>query len=162
MALEALADLAGAARQRECCGGLAAQADGLLLFRPLRYVNRSGPAIGELLNRTETPRSGLLVLVDDMALPLGSLRLRPSGSSGGHRGLESVIAALGSQQFPRLRMGIGAPPPGVAARSYVLSAFGPEERDAVEQMIDAAARAALCWAEQGLEAAMNRYNRIEQ
>ena len=101
----------------------------------------------------------VLVLTDDLNIPLGTVRIRRGGSSGGHKGLDSLIQAFGTPEFPRLRMGIGPQPPAVGARDFVLSEFDPLEWPVAEAMTDAAADAALCWAHEGLEAAMNRFNR---
>lgn len=161
MALDELAASLGVRREGERCGALTACANGLLLAKPLGYMNRSGPPIERLLRREGVAVEDLLVLVDDMDLPLGRTRLRPGGSSGGHKGLASVARALGREDFPRLRMGVGPRPAGVEGRQFVLSPFGDDEWERAEQMAQRAARAALCWAREGIEAAMSRYNRAE-
>jgi PTH1 family peptidyl-tRNA hydrolase len=158
MALDRLAEQLGVSRERERCGALVGRADGLLLAKPLGYMNRSGPAIERLRRQEALGVEDLLVLVDDLNLPLGRTRLRAGGSSGGHKGLESVAEALGTQRYPRLRMGIGPCPPGVEGRRFVLSPFHPDERDAVDGMTERAARAAMCWAREGVQAAMGRCN----
>lgn len=103
----------------------------------------------------------LLVVYDDVALPLGTLRLRPDGSPGGHRGMESVIEGLRGEDVPRLRLGIAPPepPPGDLA-DFVLGAFEPGEQATVEKLIDRAAEAALSWVEEGAERAMAKFNRV--
>ena len=104
----------------------------------------------------------VLVICDDFALPLGGLRTRRQGSSGGHKGLRSVADALGTEEFSRLRLGIRSSAPGVAYdRDYVLARFMPEELPEVEKMIAAAADAAVVWVEKGLEACMAKTNRRE-
>jgi PTH1 family peptidyl-tRNA hydrolase len=130
----------------------------VVVARPRTYMNVSGEAVLELARRFPLAPSDLLVAVDDMALPLGKLRLRPGGSSGGHRGLESVAAALGTEVFPRLRIGIGAPPPGVDPVTYVTGAFTPQEEDALKETWDKAAEAIVCFLEKGIHEAMNRFN----
>ena len=147
------------ATPRRCPHGALAEADDLVVFKPLAYMNRTGPPLARLLDRRQAGPEDLLVLVDDVNLSLGSLRLREGGSSGGHNGLESVIGALGTEQFHRLRMGIGPAPGGEALREFVLSPFAPEEREAAEQMAARAAQAAFCWAREGIQTAMNRFNR---
>ena len=97
-------------------------------------------------------------MVDDFNLELGHLRLRRQGSSGGHRGLESVAKWLGTEAFPRLRVGVGPCLPEVAPRVYVLEAFAPEESPLATSAINQAAQAVLCWQGEGIEKAMNRYN----
>lgn len=164
LAADRLAGRCGAGRQQYAAGGMSLPCeDGggrrFLLFKPLRYMNRSGEPVSRLLGRREADAGDLLVLVDDVNLPLGSLRLRTGGSSGGHRGLESIGAALGTSEFARLRMGVGPCPEGVDLRRFVLSPFAPGEREAVDRMVESAADAALCWLRQGAETAMDRYNR---
>ncbi len=159
MAVDRLAARCGAHGEVFRADRVEARCGDLLLVKPLLYMNRSGPPVANVLRRTGLPIEHLLVLVDDANLTLGAIRLRRGGSSGGHNGLQSVADALGSEQFARLRMGVGRRPRGLALREYVLGDFGPEEWDAVEPMLDAAAEAALCWASEGAEAAMNRYNR---
>ncbi|MGB9791469.1 MAG: aminoacyl-tRNA hydrolase [Thermacetogeniaceae bacterium] len=131
----------------------------VLLVQPLTYINSSGRAVQPLVRRWGVSPGSLLVVSDDLDLPFGAIRLRPAGSSGGHRGIQSVIDCLGTQEFPRLRIGIGRPPEGVDAAEYVLSPFSPEERGRLEEILELAAEAAACWAVEGVEAAMSRYNR---
>ena len=121
-------------------------------------MNRSGAAVVELLSRFEAPPEGALVVCDDVNLPLGELRLRPRGSSGGHKGLQSIIEQLGSEQFPRLRLGVGGAPEGVPLEDYVLDGFLPEEEKDVEDLIIRARDAVLCLLEETIEVAMRRYN----
>lgn len=129
----------------------------VLLAQPMTYMNRSGEAARALLQRYSLSPSRLLVIVDDVALPLGKLRLRPSGSDGGHNGLASIIGCVGTQAFPRVRVGIGAPPPGQMVE-YVLSPFSPQERPLIEQAIQRAADAVEAVLMEGLSPAMNRFN----
>jgi len=136
------------------------------LARPRLFMNESGRAVALLLQYLGLDPSRLLVVCDDLDLPLGCLRLRPAGGHGGHNGLRSVIAALGTEAFPRLRIGIGRPardgqpvtdPEVVAA--YVLSVPPPQEKAVLEEAIDRACQAIEAVLAQGLEAAMNVYNR---
>ncbi len=129
------------------------------LVRPRRYMNRSGSSVREAMDFWKLEPEGLLVVVDDMDLDLGRLRLRPGGSDGGHNGLASVIAHLGHERFARLRVGIGPAPAQDEHVDFVLSPFAAAERPAVERAIESAADAAECWVQRGLEEAMNRYNR---
>src|SRR5439155_6524286 len=101
----------------------------------------------------------LLVVTDDVYLAVGSLRLRTSGSSGGHRGLESLEAALGRRDFARLRVGVGAAESGARMKEHVLEAFGSDEEPIVHGVVQQAADAVECWALEGIERAMNRFNR---
>ncbi|WP_420456736.1 aminoacyl-tRNA hydrolase [Rubrivirga sp.] len=129
------------------------------LARPLTFMNRSGRAVAALLDRYGLGPADLLVVYDDLALPIGGLRLRGEGSSGGHNGVQSVIEALGSTEFPRLRVGVGNSFPPGGQVDFVLSPFDDDEIGAAEAAFDDAAQAALTVAREGLTAAMNRHNR---
>lgn len=130
----------------------------VVLAKPLTYMNLSGRAVAPLLQHFGLGPEDLLVIYDDIALPLGRLRLRPRGSAGGHRGMQHVITSLGTDQFPRLRIGIGSPPPGMVMADYVLSEFTPAEEEKVTTAIALAARAVELYLAEGLVAAMNRVN----
>lgn len=136
---------------------------GVLLAQPQTYMNRSGYAARCLVERHGFAPSGLLVVFDDVHLPLGRLRLRRSGSPGGHRGMESVVESLQSDEMPRLRLGVaaeaGAPAGGDELVDFVLAPFAGEERAAVDAMIRRAADACETWLAAGIEAAMNAFNR---
>jgi len=131
----------------------------VMLVRPLTFMNNSGEAVEALLSHWDLGPEDLLVIYDDMDLPLGSIRLRPGGSSGGHKGVQSIIDSLQCQSFARLRIGIGHPPTGEDVVDYVLEPFSPEERLVLEDVWELAADAARCWVKMGIETAMNRYNR---
>ena len=130
----------------------------VLLVEPLTYMNLSGDALAAILAEENLPPGRLLVVCDDIALPRGQLRLRKSGSDGGHNGLKSVIERLGTTGFPRLRMGVGPVPPRVDAAEFVLAEFLPEEEADVSAMIDGAAACAESWVREGIDRAMNRFN----
>lgn len=128
----------------------------VLLVKPMRYMNRSGAPLRAALRQTDVDvESDLLVVSDDIDLPLGRLRLRRSGSAGGHNGLRDVITALGTDGFDRLRIGVGRA--GTAA-SHVLATFRPDERDRATEMVAVGADAAELWLREGIEAAMNAFN----
>ncbi len=133
---------------------------GVVLLQPQTYMNNSGEAIGPTLERYGITPERLLVVVDDVALPLGALRMRPGGSDGGHNGLASVIGLLGTTDIPRLRLGIAGsvPPAGEDMAPFVLSPFAEEEREQVRAMVARAADACLAFAAAGISAAMNRFN----
>ena len=133
----------------------------LVLLKPQTYMNRSGDAVTQLLaSSAMDPTHDLLVLVDDLALPLGTLRLRAKGSSGGHNGLESVEAALGSQEYARLRIGVGPPPEDIDDQAeFVLASFEPEELRTLADLLPDMVDAVECWIADGIEVAMNRFNR---
>ncbi len=138
----------------------------VILAKPRTFVNLSGRAVAHLLRRHRLSPQQLLVVYDDLDLPMGRVRLRPSGTHGGHRGMRSIVEAVGSQDFPRIRIGIGRPkvageptwePDAVAA--YVLAPMTAEERRILDDAAATAADAILCLLEEGVEAAMNRFNR---
>lgn len=130
----------------------------VVLAQPLTFMNNSGAAARRLVRRYALTPQDLLVIYDDLDLDRGRLRLRGQGSAGTHKGMRSVVAALGTEQFPRLRLGIGPLPPGTDAVSFVLSRFRPHERQSVQIMMAQVAEAVECLLSEGLEAAMNRYN----
>lgn len=130
------------------------------LVKPLTYMNNSGEAVADVLERLETAQASLLVVLDDFALPLGALRLRPRGSDGGHNGLYSVIVSLGTEEIPRLRCGIGRSDQasGRDMADFVLSPFEKNERETADEMILRAADAVTECVIGGLASAMNRFN----
>ena len=128
------------------------------LLVPLTYMNASGGALEAWGQQHAFDLAGLLVVVDDVYLPVGSLRMRVAGSSGGHRGLESIEAVVG-REFARLRIGVGAAEEAAELREHVLDEFDEEERAVVDEAIERAADAVECWLGEGALAAMNRFNR---
>ena len=133
-----------------------ARAGDLLLCKPLTYMNLSGQAVRPLAQFYKLDAAQMLVVLDDMALPLGRLRLRPDGSAGGHNGLKSIIEHFGTQTVPRLRVGIGAA--AGEATGHVLGRFALEEKAALAQSLDRAVEAVDCLRTRGLEVAMNTFN----
>jgi PTH1 family peptidyl-tRNA hydrolase len=129
--------------------------DELVLVKPLLFMNESGIVVRKQLERRP---DRLLVICDDMALPFGRLRLRPSGSDGGHKGLGSIIAQLGRSDFPRLRVGIDAPARSSDGIDYVLERFPEEQEELLPEVLQRAADACIAVVTQGLERAMNRFN----
>jgi PTH1 family peptidyl-tRNA hydrolase len=131
----------------------------LLLAKPQTFMNLSGLAVGRLLQRTQSSIGDLLVLMDDINIPLGMLRIRGRGSAGGHNGLKSIIGVTGSDQFARIRMGVGPEHPPRDFAAYLLGPFHNDDLEAVAEMVDRAVEAARVLLREGLEPAMNRYNR---
>ncbi len=129
----------------------------VVLARPQTFMNLSGQAVHGLQQWLRVTPADLLVIHDDLDLPLGRLRLRPGGSAGGHRGIRSIIDCLGTQEFARLRVGIGRPE-GNDAVDYVLGDFNAAERQVMAETYARAAEAVECILAEGLEAAMNRFN----
>lgn len=130
----------------------------ILLVKPQAFMNLSGPSVAAWLERLGLPAARLVVIHDDLDLPLGRLRLSARAGPGGHRGVASIQAALETQAFPRVRVGIGRPGEGQEASDRVLEAFTPEERPVVAVVIDRAAEAVRILITDGLASAMNRYN----
>jgi len=129
----------------------------VLLLKPQTFMNLSGRSVGAAVRFYKLPVTDLLVVCDDLSLPAGKLRLRPGGSDGGQKGLRDIAAQLGSDQFPRLRIGIGENE-GVDAADYVLSRFRGTERNAIDDALILASQAVAVWVTQGIDAAMNRFN----
>ena len=128
----------------------------LLLVKPQTFMNLSGRCVRQVLDFYRLPPEALLVVCDDINLPLGKLRFRPKGTHGGHNGLRDIQNHLGTTEYARLRLGVGAPPEEGAV-DYVLGRFRPSERPAVEEAVQAAAQAVAVWARRGIEACMNPY-----
>ena len=130
----------------------------LLLIKPLTYMNHSGDCVAPAVHNKVNGPAEVLVVTDDVNLPLGRVRIRAGGSAGGHNGLKSLIERLGSSDFPRIRLGVGDDRATGDLADHVLASFRPEEKETVEQMIGRAVDAALMWAQHGVERAMNEYN----
>ncbi|MDH3582731.1 MAG: aminoacyl-tRNA hydrolase [Phycisphaerae bacterium] len=136
-----------------------------MLIKPMTYMNRSGLAVGEAVRFFKLEPADLLVVVDDTALPLGTLRLRPEGSDGGHRGLADIARGLGTRDYPRLRFGVGAARVGehrIPLTDHVLGRFTDAEQDELAPALDRAAEAVETFLDEGLDSTMNRFNRRER
>lgn len=132
------------------------------LAKPTTYMNRSGQALDFMAAYARSGfsvASDLLIVVDDASLDVGRMRIRPSGSSGGHNGLGSVEQALGRQDYARLRIGVGRRPENVDMTDWVLSAFPPEDEETILELLPEVTRATATWTDEGIEATMNRFNR---
>ena len=140
---------------------LLAKSGELILVKPMTYMNRSGEPLAELAQFFKIEAPEILVVLDDLALPLGRLRLRAGGGPGGHNGLESIIVRFGTEDIPRLRIGIGAAP-HEGSVEYVLSRFFEEEKPLVRSTIDRAAEAVKWAIDNGLVSAMNSFNKTEE
>jgi PTH1 family peptidyl-tRNA hydrolase len=134
------------------------QGDRVILIKPQTYMNNSGSAVNSLVNFYKIPLANLLVAYDDVDLPLGTLRLRPSGGSAGQKGMQSIIERMGTDQFPRLRIGTGRPPGKMEASDYVLEDFPIRESDLLSETLDRGVEAVLTYLQDGLDRAMNLYN----
>jgi len=132
----------------------------LLLAKPQIFVNISGTVVGCLVRKYDVPLSNLLVIYDDLDLPLGKVRIRQKGSAGGHKGMRSIISTLESEDFPRIRVGIGRPAQDDedAIVDYVLGNLTPQEEEVIRTAIIKVAEAINCFLAEGLEAAMSKFN----
>jgi len=160
--LEALAETLGARFDKEKHQGLIAMAEyhgqPLMLIKPMTYMNLSGDCVAPLARQKAREAGDILVVVDDIHLPVGRLRMRPEGSAGGHNGLKSLIERLGTKEFPRLRMGVGSNENAVPLPNHVLGTFHPAEYEAVNEMVERAVKAALRWVEADPQTVMNEFN----
>lgn len=138
--------------------GRGPKADKIRLLKPLTYMNRSGQAIRAALDWYKLPPESVLVIYDDMDLPVGRMRLRLSGSAGGHNGMKSTIAHLGTQNFPRLRIGIGKSSTDKNTVSHVLGKFSPDETQIIPEVLQLVVDAVELSLKQGVEKAMSLYN----
>ena len=130
----------------------------IIIAKPLTFMNKSGEAVAPLVRYFKVPLERLLVIHDDMDLPLGTLRMRPSGGSAGHNGMLSIFDKLGTNAIPRLRVGIGRPPGKMDPADYVLQDFPKSDEELLKMVIAQACEAALAFITTGLEKAMNTYN----
>jgi len=164
-ALDLMADSLGIKINRVKFKGLLGEAtyEGIkiLLLKPHTYMNLSGESVKDAVNYYKIPPENLIVIYDDMDLPVGRLRIRPEGSGGGHRGMDSIIYQLASDKFPRVRIGIGRPEGEKDAVHHVLGKFCGEEIEKIKIAIQTAAKAALLIVSDGINQAMNKYNSFE-
>ena len=130
----------------------------VVLVKPRTYVNRSGAAVNYLKARYALPIDRLLIVCDDINLPPGKLRMRRKGSAGGHNGIKSVIEAAGSQDFPRLRIGVGRPREGTGQIEHVIGPMESDDREVVDEAVERAVEAIACLLSAGMDEAMSRYN----
>ncbi|HUQ68883.1 MAG TPA: aminoacyl-tRNA hydrolase [Planctomycetaceae bacterium] len=147
--------------EAECSDAMIA-GEKVLLVQPQTYMNVSGRSVGPLVKYHQLPLTDVLVVCDDLNLPLAQLRLRASGSAGGQKGLLSILQVMGTEDVPRLRLGIDRPPPGQDASNYVLAKFPKAEVELVDDAVRWAASAVELWISRGLEAAMNVANAAEK
>ncbi len=165
MLVDLLAREAGAqVKRRECralIGAASIEGERVELVKPQTFMNLSGEAVSCLLSKPErdgSDPSSIIVISDDLALPFGTIRLRPRGSAGGHNGLKSIIAALKTEEFPRLRIGVQPTHPVSDTRRYVLEEFPRSERPEVEKVLERGAEALRTVIRDGIEKAMQQYN----
>ncbi|MEM9998452.1 MAG: aminoacyl-tRNA hydrolase [Bacteroidota bacterium] len=164
MVVDRLAETVGVAPlRRTVAASLADEAShrgrALVLAKPQTYMNRSGEAVRALTRRYALAPDDLIVVYDDLALPLGAVRLRSKGGAGGHNGIQDIIDTLGTSAFPRIRVGIGSNFGRGQQVRYVLAPFDDDQIEARDEAVDFAAKAAISFVRDGLVTAMNRYNR---
>lgn len=131
----------------------------VLVVKPQTFMNLSGQAVGSIARWHKISPSDILIIYDDLDLPVGKLRIRPKGSAGGHNGIKSLISHLNTEDFSRVRVGVGRPPIGVAVSDYVLNGFLPTERELVKQAVVQCVEAIQMWLDKGLSETMNRYSK---
>ncbi|MGQ9630744.1 MAG: aminoacyl-tRNA hydrolase [bacterium] len=164
MVVDAIADVMrvsfrGERSLRSRIGKASLDGETLILAKPQTYVNLSGLAVKALVDHYKVPLSDLIVISDDIHLDLGRIRIRRKGSAGGHNGVESIIRSLGSQEFPRVRVGIG--PPLHSQIDHVLGRFTDEERGVILDAVARARDAVIAIVKEGVDAAMNRFNKVD-
>ena len=146
-------------RYRALTGEIAVKGQRVLVLKPQTYMNLSGESVKLAGGFYKIPPERVLVISDDVALPLGKLRIRAGGSAGGHNGLKNIIAHLGTDQFPRIRVGVGAPEhPDFEMIDWVIGKFSQQEKKLAEEAVGRAVDAALCVMERGVQEAQNRFN----
>lgn len=143
---------------RALVGSVDLYGEQILLVKPQTFMNESGQAVGQIARKHNLKPDDILVIYDDLDLPLGKIRIRMRGSSGGHKGMRSIISHLHSEDFPRMRIGIGR---SGEAIDHVLSRFNRKDRQIIDVTLEQAADALNTILEEGIEAAMNQYNRAE-
>jgi len=146
-------------REEKRFDGEVSRIDGAWMIKPTTFMNLSGVAVRAMADFYKIPHQNVLVVLDDAALPFGRLRIRPSGSAGSHNGLESILVHFATEEVPRLRIGIGAPPPPMALHDYVLAPFGADEEETLKATLDRSAKAIRVILKNGLAAAMNEFNK---
>ncbi len=160
--IDALAEYAGIQINEKKFKGLYGKGilggEKVILVKPLTYMNLSGECVGPMADYFKVDPENIIVLFDDISLDPGKMRIRKKGSAGGHNGIKSIIAHLGTQEFPRLKFGVGDKPRGMDLANYVLGRFSKTEEVIVEESIDQACKAIECMIRDGIDTAMNQYN----
>ena len=163
MALDALADQLGVAveerKHKALCGKGVIGGERVLLLKPQTFMNLSGESIRAAADFYKVEPEHIMVIYDDISLNPGQLRIRKKGSAGGHNGIKSIIAHLGTQEFPRVKVGVGEKPKGYDLADYVLSRFPKDERVLMEEAFERAGEAAVCMMNDTMEHAMNQFNK---
>lgn len=148
----------GMKKSKALCGMGYIEGQKVILAKPQTYMNLSGEAVRELAAYYKVEPEDIIVVYDDISLVPGQLRVRPKGSAGGHNGIKNIIAQLGTQEFPRVKVGVGEKPKGWDLADYVLSRFSPDERALMDEAVKNAADAVVTMISDGVDVAMNRFN----
>lgn len=162
LVLDEIADVLGISFSREKFKGLIAEGsiagESIMLLKPLTFMNVSGESVAMAARKKVHDPADVLIIYDDVELPLGRLRIRGGGSAGTHNGMKSVLERLGTKEVPRLRVGVGNDPSASDLSEHVLGKFKPDERKSVAETVGRAVAATLCWVENGIDPAMNEFN----
>lgn len=145
-------------KHKALCGKGVIEGEKVLLVKPQTFMNLSGESIREVVDYYKIDPEDIIIIYDDISLEPGQLRIRLKGSAGGHNGIKNIIAHLGTQEFPRIKVGVGAKPPKMDLADYVLGHFSPEEQKIMDEAFGEAAEAAVMMMTTGAERAMNHYN----
>lgn len=145
-------------RHKGLCGKGTIEGEKVVLVKPLTYMNLSGECVREVVDYYKLGSEDVLVIFDDISLDAGKIRLRAKGSAGGHNGIKSIISHLKTEQFPRIKCGVGDKPKGYDLADYVLGHFSKEEMPLIDEGISHAVKAAACTISEGIDTAMNKYN----
>ncbi len=148
-------------KHKAICGKGMIGAEKVILAMPQTYMNLSGESVRELADFYKVSNEEIIILYDDISLDVGALRLRKKGSAGGHNGIKSIINHLGTDEFPRIKIGVGDKPKGWDLADYVLGRFGKEEQEEMRAAVERTAKACECIINDGMDAAMNIYNKRE-
>ena len=163
MVMDALAEKIGAdiseKKHKALCGKGVIGGEKVILMKPQTYMNSSGESIRAAADYYKVDPEDILIVYDDISLAPGQLRIRAKGSAGGHNGIKSIIAHLGTQEFPRVKVGVGEKPKGYDLADYVLSRFQKDERVLMEEAFERAGEAAVCMMNDTMEHAMNQFNK---
>lgn len=146
-------------KHKAICGKGYIEGEKVVLAQPVTYMNLSGESVRELVDYYKVPPENIIVIYDDISLEVGQLRIRKKGSAGGHNGIKSIISHLGTDEFPRIKVGVGDKPKGWDLADYVLSRFRDEEQADIREALKDSSEACRMIISSGIEAAMNQYNR---
>lgn len=146
-------------KHKALCGKGIIEGEKVLLVQPQTFMNLSGECVRELIDYYKVTPKDLIIIYDDISLEVGQLRIRPMGSAGGHNGIKNIIANLGTQEFPRIKIGVGEKPKGWDLKDYVLGRFLKEEEPTIRETLERASKACTVLIREGIDAAMNEFNR---